>query len=652
MPGNTFNSKEMLNIPSKVRLDHLQKNGKLYSDDLVEKIKGLDLPEGRTTKNKLLTHLNETYPDSNFDKKDVNFSIERHGDSVSAIYKGKSARDFFILESIPENDLQKYVNSYVFTLEPEGMHFIDAEAKSHQLEIHEQEKFDMLMKDFKQMPHDYSLRKALRDSPPEILQDMVDLAGANPGHERMKEGNFALGAGEFGSVKLMQNLTSGNWNVIKIMKSSDQEKLDIEKQNLMQLNQLEAAYQRINKLDQMQNEIVMKMASGVELQKFAFSGIQLPAAVWIDIASNMLTSLKEVHDHGVIHNDIKCENMMIDPVTKKVAQIDFGFSMITDNVTKGVTTSMDEYTKGTNPAPESHAEKLFNEKTELYQMGLAIGHALGFTPTEMHNGSLVNRDDGNFTDNSKIPDAETREKIFNLLEKMTDDDAAKRPALQEAIATLNQIRAENVDAEALMMQAVYLDINTFNKGSEEEKAAMIDSVAGVNEVWLIDKNGSNHDMLFYESIKRQLEANGLKINPEVIQPLANNVQAAMSEYAAQRETKDQLIYNTGTIANGKLVIKDMPEIAGKGFAAVHQNIMRAGIRSPAPAPVARGGTSSILGALAAQEPAPAIFIPAGIGRAPDFQIPTVRAVIAAESRNENTVENAAQHSPTIRTKSS
>jgi serine/threonine protein kinase len=548
MPAPSFKTKNTSSVPKQIQLAHLEQNGKLYSDEMVERIKGLDLPEGRTRKVDLLKLLQQKFPEQTYKPEDVNFSIERHGDNFNAIYKGRSSRDFFVLENIPDINLEKYTNSYVFTLDPPSLNYVDSDSKLQHLSIEDTAKFDLLLQDFNEdfIAKDQPLRKQLAESQL-ILQDIIDLVGANPGHERIKAGDFSLGAGAFGSVKLTQDLTSGEWNVIKVIKGNDnQEGLNAETQNLQRVGQLAAVYQRSNKHEEIQNEIIMKRAKGVEIFKMAYAGMQLPTSGWVDISINMLKALEDIQKSGILHRDIKCENMLCDPITKEVTLVDFGLAVTTDNVTVGIKDNT-QGAVGTFVAPESASDLIYNEKTEVYAMGIAIANMFNLTQNKLYPG-LAERDHPNFTDNSKIPDPVAREAILTQLEKMTAFDPSQRPTVAEAMQSLKEIREKLLDTQALTVQATFLDVNQFEKVNGEEKSAIIAKLLDSNEVWLIDKNADNHNLMYYENIKRELAGRGINVSEEVIQPLTSQLPQVMQDYAKQRqETYHQIFeYSNAT----------------------------------------------------------------------------------------------------------
>lgn len=51
-----------------------------------------------------------------------------------------------------------------------------------------------------------------------------------------------------------------------------------------------------------------------------------------EIFANIISAIKYLHSKSVIHRDLKLENIMINPNTKSIKIIDYGFSIISDNM--------------------------------------------------------------------------------------------------------------------------------------------------------------------------------------------------------------------------------------------------------------------------------------------------------------------------------
>src|SRR3990167_7335522 len=134
---------------------------------------------------------------------------------------------------------------------------------------------------------------------------------------RGKKKDKQLGAGSFGSAKLAQNLNTGQWVVVKIIKAdkqpSNQDKdIEIETSALQKVNLFKKNYKRTNKNSQEQFEIIMELGIGNNLEKLSQSPTKLPTQRWIGICIATLRSIKKLHEQGILHCDIKPANLTYD----------------------------------------------------------------------------------------------------------------------------------------------------------------------------------------------------------------------------------------------------------------------------------------------------------------------------------------------------
>jgi serine/threonine protein kinase len=81
--------------------------------------------------------------------------------------------------------------------------------------------------------------------------------------------------------------------------------------------------------------IIMEQFEGMQLREFFNQEIigkkvQLGTPQWNkrvkDIVMKILTAVAYLHKHGIMHRDLKFENILIDPTTNDIRIIDFGFA--------------------------------------------------------------------------------------------------------------------------------------------------------------------------------------------------------------------------------------------------------------------------------------------------------------------------------------
>lgn len=126
------------------------------------------------------------------------------------------------------------------------------------------------------------------------------------------------------------------------------------------------------------------------------------------IAQRILNTLKYLHYHGVVHGDIKPQNIILQPEIHSCVIVDYGLSMIRPR--KGTTN------KGYTPlfaAPEQIAGSALLPETDLYGLGLSLIFALG--------GDVETK-----KVSSKCPD-----NLFNFIKKLIKFDISERPHWQK-----------------------------------------------------------------------------------------------------------------------------------------------------------------------------------------------------------------------------
>jgi serine/threonine protein kinase len=74
------------------------------------------------------------------------------------------------------------------------------------------------------------------------------------------------------------------------------------------------------------NEIAFEWCDGTNLDLNNFDGKSEPAVV-VFILHELAKVLAYVHERGYVHGDVKPENIMFDPVTKRPRLVDFGFCL-------------------------------------------------------------------------------------------------------------------------------------------------------------------------------------------------------------------------------------------------------------------------------------------------------------------------------------
>lgn len=183
------------------------------------------------------------------------------------------------------------------------------------------------------------------------------------------------------------------------------------------------AIREVLKLDDGAVAIVMSYIPGPTLeQAVKHLGALEPVHVgWI--FERLLAGLNYLHANGVIHGDIKPQNIILQPESHGAVMIDFGLSMV-----KPTGKSMNiGYTEHFSPPEQLSSErKPLIPETDLYALGMTMFYAL--------TGKLTKRED-------RLPSSLPSDMV-KFIKVLTDPDIRKRPNWQTAdlLREISQVR--------------------------------------------------------------------------------------------------------------------------------------------------------------------------------------------------------------------
>jgi serine/threonine protein kinase len=396
-----------------------------------------------------------------------------------------------------------------------------------------------------------------------------------------------LGSGGYGTVKLVQDLDTGEWQTIKIMKikgkefsrntasrntaevQEDLKKLiekliDMgtkEKSNLEKVDQLVTAYLR-DKKDKANNEttqveIIMTLASGVPLDRLIRNKQMTPVDL-LDGGIEVFNAFQHLHQvHRLLHKDIKPQNILYDVVTRKATPIDFGFAADFPAVGYEL---LDE-PKGSLGfiAPEIMSvayqnyvsteavlhQCAYNEKTEVYALGVTLAEMVGLTVDTSYGYPVVLGGRENFKRN--IGDPQARKQIEELIMSMLEESPETRMSLNKAIESLNKVRKDYYEGHLNILSRInnlgYLDVDDYLNASSKEKQEIRLALRSVDIVQLISASGKTSDYLLTK-VKHELERDGIAVFNQVIEsPADEPIKKVMDKYTLQLENKNNVVYH-------------------------------------------------------------------------------------------------------------
>jgi serine/threonine protein kinase len=137
--------------------------------------------------------------------------------------------------------------------------------------------------------------------------------------------------------------------------------------------------------------LVMELLNGVPLSERLVVGEPLGVATFLRLMVETLDGLAAVHAAGVVHRDMKPENIFLvrDGVTVFPKLLDFGVSRSTDR-TAGHTITREGIVMGTPEyvSPEQARGKMADVRSDLYSLGVVIYEALaGRLPFQADNAA-------------------------------------------------------------------------------------------------------------------------------------------------------------------------------------------------------------------------------------------------------------------------
>ncbi|KAI7847902.1 kinase-like domain-containing protein [Circinella umbellata] len=141
-----------------------------------------------------------------------------------------------------------------------------------------------------------------------------------------------LGIGEFGKVKLAQHVHTGEKVAIKMIDKNYTEKVNIRDKVDREIALLKKlSHPSIVKLfDVIETEryigMVMEYASGGELFEYILTRDYLKEQVARDFFGQLISSVHYMHQKGVVHRDLKLENVLLFDDQRHIVITDFGFA--------------------------------------------------------------------------------------------------------------------------------------------------------------------------------------------------------------------------------------------------------------------------------------------------------------------------------------
>ena len=347
-----------------------------------------------------------------------------------------------------------------------------------------------------------------------------------------------IGKGGFGEVRIAQDQESKKFCVVKFQKKSsasiaESQVLQIENEHLGDFIQKTESHN--------EHVIAMEMASGQELYRFIGDPENtLSTYQWLNVLTNMAKELKQLHDKGVVHCDIKAQNFMIDKVTGNVKLIDKGLClpMGTEMSVRGSRDVIAPELKTEDIKPLKEQKKTrYDEKIDLYPLGLSMALCVGLATYEQAPKEVLETIDVNSrkfyeieaylqsqdyqTAKIKIPDAALREQLLMHFKNMTTADPSERESLGDTIRALDILKFQNLQTPTSTITTGIVDISQFSDTDEEDLLDMIGPSKLLKDIILVDSSHSENSDEIFMKCRQFLEKHGIHVHEKSYKNTSN-----------------------------------------------------------------------------------------------------------------------------------
>ena len=241
-----------------------------------------------------------------------------------------------------------------------------------------------------------------------------------------------VGEGSFGEVFLARERSS---NCIVCLKAIQKSKIMYSKQVSQMVNEIEINMSLSHKLilkfygyfyDEESIYLILEYAPNGSLYNKVMDGNHLDEKTAVEYFMQLCEVLIYVHNQGVMHRDIKLENILIG-IDGKIRLCDFGLAVQTQG--KRITKCGTEVYF----APEIEHRDEYGKEIDIWALGIILCELLcGETPTVNYKNPLSEKKE---YESVTFPDSfySLKEEARNFIFKFLNPDPNKRITLEEAI---------------------------------------------------------------------------------------------------------------------------------------------------------------------------------------------------------------------------
>jgi serine/threonine protein kinase len=332
-----------------------------------------------------------------------------------------------------------------------------------------------------------------------------------------------IGQGGYGEVFIGQDLNSGEFVALKIQPRKDLARnviIDAELKNLKKIKRLVATCE-LKQTASTSNCMVMELAPGKEF--FDQGGTKITTIRRLQALIDAVDLIIALHEEaGLLHADIKCENMMINLISGIVTLIDYGVALeVEEKDRRGVMKGALVGTPFTQ-APEIEQLRQYTPASDMFAFGITMADWLGLLSQDL---KLVAPESPAFLTSKRVQNAGVRRKLHDLSAQATVNNPSSRPSFRQLKASLQEIADMQLDLLSKINNVGLIDVNEMLAARDakdpDTRNAMITALCQFDEVAFVNL-GNEVLELELMKLRRYLEDNNIPVGNRLFDQ--NNIQ--------------------------------------------------------------------------------------------------------------------------------